>query len=408
MPSPAERPDGSRPWWREPFSPQDPGPEDPRVPPPTLGAPGHLFTPSRARVTDPAEPVASPVFTREDAVPEVTTTPRAVGPQDETIVMQPVPDATRELPPVPGNPSAGGPPGRLRGSGPPGRVHGSGPPGPARGFNPPGPARGFNPPGPRPAGAADAASTPRVVAAAQAHATATQAHTVAAQAHAAVDGSALSRLLGRLIPERGPLIPEGGPRWTRRSTLVVAGGVALTVLVVLVGAGRLLDRPGDQDQARPVGTQVTPIDLTTVRAAASSVLRRDGTITYDPGNTLDGDPSTAWNSDGKRDGRGPGITLTYAFSAPVDLHSITVRNGYQKVRAKDGVDLWQLNARVKRFQVTTDLGQWTWDVEDSREAQTLQRDFGRTETVRLKILQVYRSQYRDVAISEIAFAQVTS
>lgn len=388
MPSPAERPDGSRPWWREPFSPHDPGPEDHPVPPPPLSAPDHLCAPTRAPVTGPPEPVASQVFTRDDAAPEVTMPPRAVGPQDETIVMQPVPDATRELPLVPGNPSAGGLPG---------------------------PARGFGPAGPRTAGGAAAAPAPRVVPGTRAAAAGTRAHAAGTRAHAATGGSALSRLLHRLIPGGSPPAPGGspptpedGPRWAHRSTPIVAGGVALIALLVLVGAARLLNRPGDQDQARAEGKQVTPIDLTTVRAAASSVLRRDGTITYDPGNTLDGDPSTAWNSDGKRDGRGPGITLTYAFSGPVDLHSITVRNGYQKVRTKDSVDLWRLNARVKRFQVTTDLGQWTWDLKDSREAQTLQRDFGRTETVRLKILQVYRSKYRDVAISEIAFAQVTS
>jgi hypothetical protein len=188
----------------------------------------------------------------------------------------------------------------------------------------------------------------------------------------------------------------------------MAGGAALVALLVLVGTGLLLNRPGDQDQALAAGRQVTPIDLATVRAAASSVLRQDGGITYDPGNTLDGSPDTAWNSDGARDGRGPGITLTYTFAAQVDLRSITVRNGYQKVRAKDGVDLWLLNERVKRFQVTTDAGQWTWNLSDSREAQTLQGEFGRTTTVRLKILQVYRSKFRDVAISEIAFTGITS
>ena len=126
-------------------------------------------------------------------------------------------------------------------------------------------------------------------------------------------------------------------------------------------------------------------------------------VTYAVGNTLDGDPATAWNSDGARDGRGPGITLTYRFSSPVDLNTITIRNGYQKVRS-NGVDLWERNERVKQLEVVTDTGKWTWDLQDVRDPQTLGQKFGTTRTVRLRIREVYPStKYLDVAISEIAF-----
>ena len=72
--------------------------------------------------------------------------------------------------------------------------------------------------------------------------------------------------------------------------------------------------------------------------------------------------------------------------------------------AKDGVDLWPLNERVRQLEVITDTGTWTWPLSDTKDPQTLQQHFGRTRTVQLKIVQIYPSQkYKDVAISEIAF-----
>jgi hypothetical protein len=187
----------------------------------------------------------------------------------------------------------------------------------------------------------------------------------------------------------------------------IAGAAVLVLALVLTGVGLLISSRDDRPPAAATQPQISAVDPATVRASASSVQGREGGITYAAANTLDGNPNTAWNSDGARDGRGPGISLTYTFAAPVDLRSITVRNGYQKVRARGKADLWRLNGRVKRFQVTTPTGQWTWDLADRRDPQTLQREFGRTTTVRLTIRQVYRSdKYPDVAISEIAFTRV--
>lgn len=365
MPSSAEQPHGSRPWWREPLPPEAPevessgGPET-QVIEATTAAPAdtHEHASATAR-TDDAPPGYSPPPWESGG-----------GPDDATVVMQPVPDATRELPPVPPDPSG------FTSTAPPQTDPRQTDPGPAApGFRP------STPPGTGSPGSAvevDLDSPP-------------PGPSPVAGGRGGL-GDALQRLR-----------PAGGTGRERRSTLVAVGGGGLALLLVVVGAGLLVSRLRNQPPATGTSRTATAIDLTTVRGSATSVQRPDGGITYTVGNTLDGDPSTAWNSDGARDGRGPGISLTYDFATPVDLTRISLRNGYQKVRP-NGVDLWERNERIKRLLVVTDSGQWTWDLEDVKEPQTLAQTFGRTRSVRLKILEVYASsKYTDVAISEIAF-----
>lgn len=193
----------------------------------------------------------------------------------------------------------------------------------------------------------------------------------------------------------------------RRLPALAITGVVLALagvfLVSVVGV-RALSR---EDVAAAPTPVVAAVAADGIRATASSTQTPEDGITYDAANTLDGNPATAWNSNGKKDGRGPGMTVTYTFSDPVDLRSITVLNGYQKVRTGSSgktVDLFQLNARVHRVRVVTDTGQWTWDLADSRDPQTLGREFGRTGTVRLQVVSVYRSdRYLDLALSEVSF-----
>ena len=150
--------------------------------------------------------------------------------------------------------------------------------------------------------------------------------------------------------------------------------------------------------ARPL-----PTTTSAILRLASSTQRQDSGITYVAANTLDGRPETAWNSDGQ----GDGATLTYTFASPVDLASITVLNGYQKVRtASNGstVDLFALNQRVKALRVVTDAGSVDWALRDDRSAQTISRAFGRTRTVRLQVVSTYPSEkYEDLAVSEVRF-----
>jgi hypothetical protein len=204
--------------------------------------------------------------------------------------------------------------------------------------------------------------------------------------------------------QQTPRRADGGVR----DQLRVLGAGLLAVLLVVIGAWMLVDRWRHEELASITAKTVAAVDPATIKGSATSVQKPDGGITYGVGNTLDGNPSTAWNSDGARDGRGPGITVTYRFAEPVNLRSITIRNGYQKVRPNDGVDLWTLNERIRQIQVVTDGGQWIWNLQDARKPQTLSQNFGRTTVVRLKIAQVYpSSKYRDVAISEIGFTAMS-
>jgi hypothetical protein len=145
------------------------------------------------------------------------------------------------------------------------------------------------------------------------------------------------------------------------------------------------------------------VSVTAVRAAASSTQHPDGSISYAPANTLDGRATTAWNSDGQ----GAGAVLTYTFAAPVDLTSITLLNGYQKVLRTSGghsVDLFALNQRVRVLRVVTDGGAVGWTLRDDRAPQSLSRAFGRTRTVRLQVVSTYPSRkYKDLAVSEVRF-----
>ena len=102
------------------------------------------------------------------------------------------------------------------------------------------------------------------------------------------------------------------------------------------------------------------------------------------------------------------MTLRYTFAEPVDLRTISLRNGYQKVRQRPGkpeLDLFAANERVRAVKVITDHGQWTWQLKDSKLPQRLSRRFGTTRSVRLKVTSVYpSSRYPDLAICEITFS----
>lgn len=208
-------------------------------------------------------------------------------------------------------------------------------------------------------------------------------------------------------PEPSLIGEAQGPSGQRYSLLAITGVVMTVIGLILVTIVGITTLTSERSGPTTTGT-VAKVPHDAISATASSTQTADSGITYAIDNTLDGDPVTAWNSDGDTDGRGPGITLTYSFSSTVDLRSITVLNGYQKVRTNNNgstVDLYTLNNRVRQFLVVTDGGQWTWDLMDSKQAQTLSESFGPTRQVVLKVLAVYESdRYKDLAISEVSFA----
>jgi hypothetical protein len=208
--------------------------------------------------------------------------------------------------------------------------------------------------------------------------------------------------------------PSGASdRFARRRSVAIGAGAGGAVLVLgLAGWGlTTVLRPAPAAPGRAAASRVHSVDPATVTASASSTQHPDGPISYAVANTLDGDPATAWNSDGARDGQGPGIALTYRFAEPVDLAAISVLNGYQKVRPRPGkpaLDLYPLNERVRRLRVVTDSGSWNWDLADSRARQVFTPAHGSTRTVRLEVTSIYPSSaYPDLALSEVSFTAAT-
>ena len=166
-------------------------------------------------------------------------------------------------------------------------------------------------------------------------------------------------------------------------------------------AKTVADPKASSSASTTVSVAPTPVPATSISASASSTQNQNGAITYTAANTLDARPDTAWNSNGG----GAGITLTYTFAQPVHLSGITMLDGYQKATKKG--DLWALNSRAKTITVTTDTGNWAWDLTDTRDLQKLTQDLGTTSTLTLKIDDVYAgAKYDDIAISEVSFLAV--
>ncbi len=200
-------------------------------------------------------------------------------------------------------------------------------------------------------------------------------------------------------PDRPPIALVG---------IGVGIGLAVLAVIGLVAAGMRGLGNGSDTSALPSGSP-SPISVSQISVTASSTQESEGGITYSAENTLDGKPETAWNSDGRKDGKGPGMTLTYGFGDPVQLTGITVLNGYQKTITSSGKtqDLYELNSRVGLVRLVTDTATFTWELADDQAPQTLTKAFGPTSSVRLEVLSVYPgSKYLDLALSEISFTAV--
>lgn len=217
--------------------------------------------------------------------------------------------------------------------------------------------------------------------------------------------------LGELSPA-APLSVEPPPPAPRRQGWMVVLAV-LAVLAVGAGVAVFFLRPGRDVVADPPGrtpgvvattpsasapaTALVQVANNRVKATASSVLPPAPPYRYDPDLLLDGNPATAWNSDG--DAGGQPIEITFTFDGPVSLGRIEVANGYQSNK-----DAYARNRRVKRVLVVTDAQQIPLDLADSEGFQRFDRDFGRTTKAVLRIESDYPgNRYDDIAISEVRF-----
>jgi hypothetical protein len=210
--------------------------------------------------------------------------------------------------------------------------------------------------------------------------------------------------IGR-VSKSDPPTSSSGPGWLNSAAVValitVGGGIA----VALISGGNGDDpppptqaptataAPAETPTAAPGLALLSPGD---VRARASSTLARQGANTYAAGNTIDGDPTTAW-SEG-RDGPGIGATVTWTLRRRADLRRVSVINGYAKA------DLWARNLRIRGAKVTTVQGSVTATLRDTDAYQRLQIRAGPTDFVRLEIRSVYGSPvHQDCLLSEAEF-----
>jgi arabinofuranan 3-O-arabinosyltransferase len=180
----------------------------------------------------------------------------------------------------------------------------------------------------------------------------------------------------------------------------VIGVGVVALLAVAVAAGFLIrhwSRPAPGDQAGTAKASMARVAPGSVRASASSSIPHDPR--YAVSKTLDGDPATAWNSNGARIPSNVGVRLTYTFDRPVRLARITVINGY----AHTPTD-YRNNQRVKRCTVLTDAGSRDWSLADTAAPQRLDADLGPTGAVTLVVKEVYPGTvYPDLAVSEVSF-----
>ena len=214
-----------------------------------------------------------------------------------------------------------------------------------------------------------------------------------------------------LPPATQPLAPVP-PRRTGRLVFLVVGALVLSLVLGFAaylamrlpwasggpGASPSLSQTTSTAATAPV--KLRRVEKKVIKAKASSTHPPD-VFNYDVTNTLDGNPTTAWHSDGDVVGAFARVTVTYTFSSPIRLRAIEIYNGYQRSTGS-----FYNNSRVRRLLVSTNATKHRFNLRDKRGKQTISFNFGRTERVVLTVEAVYRetkTKYKDCAISEVAF-----
>lgn len=138
---------------------------------------------------------------------------------------------------------------------------------------------------------------------------------------------------------------------------------------------------------------------------ASSALAANGKNNYQAHLVHDFDLETAWVEGEDGHGIGSVLEISVAMQSPLNIHTITIYNGYCK-----SLDVWRKNSRVKRLKVHANgqsLG--TFVLEDTYFGQAFSippqySSEGGMLELRFEILEVYPgTHYADTAISEINF-----
>jgi hypothetical protein len=213
-----------------------------------------------------------------------------------------------------------------------------------------------------------------------------------------------------LQPEQVPAPPSRPPgaSWRWRGPLVLLAAVAAVAAVGAVAAAVLVAAlRADGPQSPPAPTTVraaaapapVQVDPRSILASASSELPPTHDLAYSIRDTLDGNTRTAWNNHSAVRGSGVGETLTYRFPSPVHLVRIDLVNGYAKT-----AELHAANGRIRGVVILTDRRTLRATLSDTASRQRLERDFGLTRRVTLRVTSIYPgARYTDLALTEIAF-----
>jgi hypothetical protein len=187
-------------------------------------------------------------------------------------------------------------------------------------------------------------------------------------------------------PPPPPDPPRTAPLW--------AIGVAVAAVAVAVAAVLVWQTGGLTGSSH-----VVVVDRGVISAEASSTIRNDPQLIA--AKTLDGDPSTAWNSDGRRISTNVGVRLTYTFSRDVRLARITVING-EGWSSKDH----HKNQWIKECAVAAGGHRWDWTMQETGTPQSKTADFGLTREVTMTVTAVYPGiKFRDLAVAEVSFGE---
>lgn len=119
-------------------------------------------------------------------------------------------------------------------------------------------------------------------------------------------------------------------------------------------------------------------------------------------NLLDGNPDTAWNSNGDEELGGSSITVVFREKRLVD--SITLR-AWEKVSQK-GVDLFSANARIRRFSLKFDDGsELPVKTDEDQRAIELSDIQKTTKSIIIEISETWPGEkWQDICLSELSIS----
>lgn len=202
-------------------------------------------------------------------------------------------------------------------------------------------------------------------------------------------------------PIRPP--PPGWLRWAPGlvgALVLVAAGVAVW-LIWFAPAPPSPPPPPPSPTAPTAAPGPGVIPRSEVTARASSTLPGTRQQSWEAQRTIDGNPATAWQSNGFNDGGAP-VTLRWEFSRPVELSTIEVYNGYQADEAR----FWE-TARLAQVLIITEAGDQEVELGDELGSQTIEVT-GLTSYVEFQITSAHRTDatFPDLALSEITFTGV--